>query len=328
MGTVMEMPGNNGGANWGTTAADPTSGTYFVLSKEAPSLLQLAPKRPRPQMSGTPETQGRVLYIQNCQTCHLESLAGQPPGIPSLVGVMDRRAPDMVRTLVQNGMAPMPAFPDLSATDINNLIAYLAHPENAHIPPDILARLMNPPPPSPRLAPAGTRYWTGYGYMNSSEGLPAISPPWSTLTAYDLNSGAIKWHIPFGGVSSLEEKGITDTGSFWPRGGIAITAGGLIFGGSISDNTMRAYDEDTGKVLWQTKLPAGPEGIPAVFEVAGKEYMVISARPSTRTPTAAGGATPQEMAEAPAVAPGAAASSAASQANSQGYYVFALPDTH
>jgi quinoprotein glucose dehydrogenase len=327
-GTVMEMPGNNGGANWGTTAADPTNGTYFVLSKEAPSLLQLAPKPPRRQITGTPETQGRVVYIQNCQSCHLESMAGQPPAIPSLVGVMDRRAPDMVRNLVHVGMAPMPAFPDLAPADIDNLLAYLTHPENAHIPPDILARIMNPPAPSPRLAPAGTRYWTGYGYMNSSEGLPAISPPWSTLTAYDLNTGAIKWHIPFGGVSSLEEKGITDTGSFWPRGGVAVTAGGIIFGGSISDNTMRAYDENTGKVLWEMKLPAGPEGIPAVYEVAGKEYMVISARPSTRTPTAAGGATPQEMAEGPPTAPGAAANANASPANSQGYYVFALPDSH
>jgi quinoprotein glucose dehydrogenase len=327
-GNVMEIPGNNGGANWGTTAADPTSGTYYVLSKEAPSLLQLAPKPPRRQITGTPETQGRVVYIQNCQSCHLESMAGQPPAIPSLVGVMDRRAPDMVRTLVQNGMAPMPAFPDLAPADIDNLIAYLKQPENAHIPPDILARIMNPPPPSPRLAPAGTRYWTGYGYMNSSEGLPAISPPWSTLTAYDLNTGSIKFHIPFGGVSSLEEKGITDTGSFWPRGGVAVTAGGVIFGGSISDNTMRAYDKDTGKVLWEMRLPAGPEGIPAVYEVAGKEYMVISARPSTRTPTAAGGATPQEMAEGPPSAPGAAASPSASPVNSQGYYVFALPDSH
>ncbi len=327
-GTVMEMPGNNGGANWGTTAADPATGTFYVLSKEAPSLLQLAPKPPRRQIPGTPATQGRVAYIQNCQTCHLESMAGQPPAIPSLVGVMDHQTPDLVRSIVRSGMAPMPAFPDLTPTDVDNLIAYLKHPEDAHISADILARLMNPPAPSPRLAPAGTRYWTGYGYMNSTDGLPAISPPWSTLTAYDLNTGAIKWHIPYGGVTSLEEKGITDTGSFWPRGGVAITAGGLIFGGSISDNTMRAYDKDTGKVLWEAKLPAGPEGIPAVYEVAGKEYMVISARPSTRTPTAAGGATPQEMAEGPPTAPGAAANQGASQANSQGYYVFALPDAH
>jgi quinoprotein glucose dehydrogenase len=313
-GNTMEMPGNNGGANWGTTADDPTTGTYYVLSKDAPSLLKLESKPPRRQMTGTPETQGQVLYVQNCVSCHQANRKGQPPSIPSLVGVVDRAGEDMVRNLVRNGMAPMPAFPDLSATDINDLIAYLRHPENAHVPPDILARLMAPPVLAPQLAPAGTRYWTGYGYMNSTDGLPAISPPWSTLTAYDLNTGAMKWHIPFGEVESLAQKGIHDTGSYWPRGGVVVTAGGLIFGGSISDSTMRAYDKDTGKVLWAIKLPAGPEGIPAVYEVAGREYMVISARPSTRTPVASGGAAPKETLD-----PG--------EAQSQGYYVFALPES-
>jgi quinoprotein glucose dehydrogenase len=313
-GNTMEMPGNNGGANWGTTADDPTTQTYYVLSKEAPSLLKLEPKPPRRQMTGTPETQGQVIYVQNCATCHQANMKGQPPSIPSLVGIVDRVGDDMVRTLVQRGMAPMPAFPDLSGSDIDHVIAYLRHPENAHVPPEILARLMAPPVVSPRLAPAGTRYWTGYGYMNSTDGLPAISPPWSTLTAYDLNTGAIKWQIPFGEVDSLAEKGVHDTGSYWPRGGIAVTAGGLIFGGSISDSTMRAYDKDTGKVLWQMKLPAGPEGIPAVYEVAGREYVVMSARPSTRTPVAAGGAAPKETIE-----PG--------EVQTQGYYVFALPES-
>jgi quinoprotein glucose dehydrogenase len=105
--------------------------------------------------------------------------------------------------------------------------------------------------------------------MNSSEGLPTNKPPWSTLTAYDLNKGTIKWQIPLGGVTELAEKGIADTGSFWPRGGVVVTAGGLIFSGTISDATMRAYDKDTGKVLWEKVMPAGPEGIPAVFEVNG-----------------------------------------------------------
>jgi quinoprotein glucose dehydrogenase len=327
-GPVIEMPGNNGGANWGTTATDPITGTYYVLSKEAPSLIQLAPKPGRWRINGSPETQGRVLYLQSCQTCHQANMAGQPPAIPSLVGVMDRRTPDLVRSLIQNGMSPMPAFPDMSPTDIDNVIAYLTHPDKAHIAPDILAYLMSPPVPSLKLAPAGTRYWTGYGYMNSTEGLPAISPPWSTLTAYDLNTGSIKWQIPFGEVDSLAGKGIHNTGSYWPRGGVVVTAGGLIFGGSISDSMIRAFDKDTGKVLWEMKLPAGPDGIPSVYEVAGKEYLVLSARPYTRTPASAGGADPQEMADAAPPGPGAAASATPTPENSQGYYVFALPDTH
>ena len=315
--TVMEMPGNNGGANWGTTAADPEKGLFFVLSKEAPSLLHLEPKPPRRQMTGAPETQGRVVYLQNCQSCHKVDLKGQPPSIPTLVGVIDRGA-DRVRMLLKVGMAPMPAFPDLSPREVDNVIAYLTHPENAHVPPEIVARLIAPTLASGRLAPPGTRYWTGYGYMNSTDGLPAISPPWSTLTAYDLNTGLIKWQIPFGTVSRLAEKRITNTGSFWPRGGVVVTASGLIFGGSISDSTMRAYDEDTGKVLWETKLPAGPEGIPAVYEVAGKEYVVMSARPSPSAAAPVGEAAPLELPEG---------GKKPDPVETQGYYVFALPDT-
>ena len=81
---------------------------------------------------------------------------------------------------------------------------------------------------------------------------------------------------------------------------------------------MRAYDKDTGKVLWEVKLPAGPEGIPAVYEVAGREYMVISARPDSDKTVAAGGMAPKEMTEA---------SGATGAEPTQGYYVFALPES-
>ena len=310
---TMEIPGNNGGANWGSTAIDPTNGTFYVLSKDAPSLLELATKPPRRQMTGSPETQGKVLYVQSCQTCHQENLAGQPPAIPSLLGIMNHGGDEQLKIAVRGGMSPMPAFPDLSSTDVDDLIAYIRHPEEAHVPPDILARLSAPRQISPKLAPAGTRYWTGYGYMNSTDGLPAIGPPWSTLTAYDLNTGKIKWKIPFGGVTRLEKKGITDTGSYWPRGGVVVTAGGLIFGGAKSDSTMRAYDKDTGKVIWEFRIPAGPEGIPAVYEVDGREYVVISARPNSDVPVSAGGVAPLE--DGPV-------------ASTQGYYVFALPQGH
>jgi Glucose dehydrogenase len=312
---TMEIPGNNGGANWGSTAIDPRNGTFYVLSKDAPSMLELAPKPPRRQMTGSPATQGKIAYVQYCQACHLENMKGQPPAIPSLVGIMDNGGDEMLRTAVKGGMAPMPAIPDLTSSDVDNLIAYLRHPDDAHVPPDILARLNAPRAITPNLAPAGTRYWTGYGYMNSTDGLPAIGPPWSSLTAYDLNEGKIKWQIPYGGVPRLQAKGITDTGSYWPRGGVVVTGGGIIFGGSKSDSTMRAYDEETGKVLWEKKLAGGPEGIPAVYEVEGREYVVISARPNSDEPVSAGGVQPKEMMGGPNGA----------QVEGQGYYVFALP---
>lgn len=307
---TMEMPGNNGGANWGTGAVDPTTAMFYIQSKEAPSLLKLESRPPRRQMTGTPEAQGHVVYLQYCQACHMESRAGQPPAIPSLVGVVARSGAVRVRTAVHDGLAPMPAFPDLSDEDITNLTAYLAEPGKGDVPPEILTRMMAPlPAGKAKLGPGGQRYWTGYGYMNSTEGLPAIGPPWSTLTAYDMNKGSIKWQIPLGEVTSLAAKGIHKTGSYWPRGGPVVTAGGLIIAHTKSDNKLHIYDKDTGKQISEIELPAGPEGIPSVYEVAGREYIAISARPAVEAPGDS----------QPLGAPPAAVKA------TQGYYVFALP---
>jgi quinoprotein glucose dehydrogenase len=299
--TTMEAPGNNGGANWGTAAFDPTNGTFYIQAKNGPSLLKLEARPPRRQMTGPPEAQGHLLYLQNCQSCHQASMAGQPPAIPSLLNIVSRSGADHVRNAVHDGLSPMPAFPDLTDEDITNLIAYLPNPSKGEVPEDVLARAMAPAAPTKaKLGLGGQRYWTGYGYMNSTDGLPAIGPPWSTLTAYDLNKGTIKWQIPLGEVTAVAAKGIHDTGSYWPRGGPVVTASGLIIVGTKSDSKVHIYDKDTGKQITEIEIAAGPEGIPAVYEVAGREYIAISARPYVEiTGTAK---------------------------QTQGYYVFTLPD--
>jgi quinoprotein glucose dehydrogenase len=93
--------------------------------------------------------------------------------------------------------------------------------------------------------------------MRTKEIPARISPPWSTLTAYDLNKGTIKWQVPFGNAPELAAEGIGGTGNLWPRNGVVVTGGGLIFAASRSEGNLRAYDEDTGKVLWETQMPAG-----------------------------------------------------------------------
>lgn len=118
-------------------------------------------------------------------------------------------------------------------------------------------------------------YKEGVDFMLQSNGLPAIDPPWSTLTGYDMTTGEILWQVPNGEVMMLAEKGIHDTGSTAPRGGPVATAGGLIFIGTSSDRKVRARDADTGKVLWEYQLDAASEGVPAVYEQDGREYVVF-----------------------------------------------------
>jgi len=127
-------------------------------------------------------------------------------------------------------------------------------------------------------------------------GLSIMGPPWSQLTAYDLNTGKTLWQVPHGSVTALGDQG-KDTGSIAPRGGVVVTAGGFILAGTMSDRKLRAYDQDNGKVLWEYDLPGGQEGVPAVYQVGGREFIAVSVggngvfqpRPSPSRPIPASG---------------------------------------
>jgi quinoprotein glucose dehydrogenase len=113
------------------------------------------------------------------------------------------------------------------------------------------------------------RYYTGYGLSNT-----IVKPPYSTLTAYDLNRGSIKWQIPTG--DEPRAQGQTGTGVISQRSGIITTSTGLLFHAG-EDGKVRAHDVETGKVLWEATLPAGSRGGPAMYEVNGKQYLVVNA---------------------------------------------------
>ncbi len=172
---AIQMPGNNGGANWGGAAVDPFKGTLVVVSKDLPCLLKL-----------------------------------------------DKKADDV-----------------------------------------------------PGLSP-DERYESQFGFMIASDGLSAIKPPWTSLTVYDLNAGTIKWRIPLGEVPELAAKGIKNTGTHYPKLGPIVTATGLIFTGT-RDRKVRAFDIENGKMLWEFEVPMAMEGMPAVYELNGKQYLVFCA---------------------------------------------------
>src|SRR5258708_40235255 len=112
--------------------------------------------------------------------------------------------------------------------------------------------------------------------MGGSDGLAAIAPAWSSLTAYELNQGTIQWKIPLGDVPELAAKGIKGTGSHYPKVGPVVTAGGLIVTGT-RDRKVRALDSGTGKTLWERQVDAALEGMPAVYEVGGRQFVVFCA---------------------------------------------------
>ena len=114
----------------------------------------------------------------------------------------------------------------------------------------------------------------GYNKFLDSRGYPAISPPWGTLTAIDLNRGELVWQRPLGEFPELADK---STGSE-NYGGSIVTKGGLLFIAATNfDRKIRAFDKDNGRLLWEHALPAAGNATPALYEHQGREYLVIGA---------------------------------------------------
>ena len=315
---TIALPGARGGSNWGTTAADPANGMVYLLTQDWPSFIPEVAERILPRGGGRygATTTGKTIFQSNCARCHGADRQGSAIA-PSLGDLDSQLNFDEFHQLVTSGSGDMPAFPSLSGANVSALYAYLINPEG-------MSRALRAPQssgqqwggpvvasggaPGGLLVPPAVDYgggFTGAPYpagvkapkrMYSDYGLDfpyVISPPWSSIVAYDLNSGTIKWKVPLGEDPLLAAKGITDTGILrgGERRGIVVTSTGLLFV-NCKDSKVRAYDADSGKVLWTATLPADTEGIPALYEARGREYLVVAAAsaPSSGRETSYGSA--------------------------------------
>ena len=160
----------------------------------------------------------------------------------------------------------MPGFPAIAEADTRLLVEFLKNP--AAFP-----RIVGDQ--GPQLE-SSARFTSGFGLVRASNGLPIISPPWTTLTAYDLNSGEIEWQRPIGDAPELAAKGIRNTGSAFQKMAPVVTASGLIFIG-CRDGFVRALDSQKGSTVWEAEVGVAMEGIPAVYEVDGRQYLLFCA---------------------------------------------------
>jgi quinoprotein glucose dehydrogenase len=309
---AITIPGELGGSNWGGAAADPTTGILYVRSADQPAMHMLREYRPQDSDRGTPEQRGRGVYQEKCEMCHGLPEAGAIKSMDrSSLIMLKEVGPEKIRAIVRQGRGQMPAFPEsaVPARNLEALMAYLANPALGAASAD---RRRGPPPP-PEI-PGLTRFTGPLGSMlRARNGLTAISPPWATITAYDLNQGTIKWQVPLGTVPELAAKGIKNTGNNHRvhRNGPVVTAGGLIFIGTWSDRMVRAFDRETGEILWEQQIEGNPEGVAATYEVGGRQYVAFCASGSAEP--SGGNQTNRSIAFIPG------------KAESQGYYVFALP---
>jgi quinoprotein glucose dehydrogenase len=259
-GTVI-LPGYDGGGEWGGAAADPEEGILYVNSNEMAWILNLVENPKKEQLASM--TAGEKVYSTTCVACHGADRKGNPKsGFPNLVDIEKRRDTDFVSNIIKNGKGMMPGNA-LSNEDRLALVAFLFGDEKKEVSASNTSK-------APQL-PYRT---TGYNKFLDKDGLPAISPPWGTLNAIDLNTGEYLWKIPLGEEEKLKEKGITNTGTE-NYGGPIVTANGLLFIAATKDAKFRAFDKKTGKLLWQTQLPAAAFATPATYQINGKQYIVL-----------------------------------------------------
>lgn len=267
-GTVI-LPGFDGGAEWGGAAADPHKGILYVNANEMAWIQTMKETPTDAALSGLPL--GEKTYMNYCVACHgAERKGNTASGYPSLVDIGQRRSKFYVNAMINNGKGMMPGFNFISKEEKQALVQFLFGEEKKEVTSTSTANR------SGATNQIKLPYqMTGYNKFLDSKGLPAITPPWGTLSAIDLNTGEYLWKIPFGHEPALLEKGIKNTGSE-NYGGPVVTASGLLFIAASKDGMFRVFDKNNGKLLWETKLPAAGFATPATYEINGKQFVVIA----------------------------------------------------
>jgi quinoprotein glucose dehydrogenase len=116
--------------------------------------------------------------------------------------------------------------------------------------------------------------------VTSQSGLPCSPQPWGALVAIDLKSGSRAWESTLGDAANMDPrlKGKFPAPTGMPNlGGPMVTAGGLVFVGATIDHFIRAFDIETGRLLWEGELPAGARATPMTYVFNGKQFVVIAA---------------------------------------------------
>jgi quinoprotein glucose dehydrogenase len=260
------FPDFGGGGEWGGAAVDMETKILYVNSNEVPSTQVMLDA---PQTERTGITPGRAIYNRYCISCHGAELKGSGTEYPSLLNVNKKYKVEQIRQIIQQGRNRMPAFKHIPQSERENLVEYLSRTE-------VITKKIDSASPTMVYRKSQIPYvMKGYDRFVDKDGYPGIKPPWGTLNAVDLNSGKLLWKVPLGEYAELVKRGLGITGSR-NYGGPVVTKGGLVFIAATPDEKIRAFDKNSGKMVWESKLPAAGFASPATYMINGKQFLVIA----------------------------------------------------
>jgi quinoprotein glucose dehydrogenase len=254
---------SRGGAEWTGACIDVPTGRLYVSTNHLISMTTVFRSDEAERDPKLPPSSGEQVFLQSCAGCHGPKRQGVGM-VPSLIGLRHRTTDAEVKALLKTGRNGMPPAPPMTSAEQSDLLDYLMR--------------RNQPPPAPGKSgeKAAPYFAVGYKFINDDEGYPGGKPPWGELNCLDLNTGKILWHVPLGEYAALTAQGLPRTGTE-NFGGPSVTAGGLVFCAGTRDEKIRAFDKDTGEELWSAKLPFGGYAPPTVYEIDGRQFVVIAA---------------------------------------------------
>ncbi len=308
---TVSIPGAFGGANFENTASNPDKGLVYVLFANEPCIYSLKKVDHTQTRGGNGGAQaaaaartvaGKAAYAQNCQSCHGEDRGGISGNGTSLLNLGSRITAADFKTIVTLGRGRMQAQPHLDDATISAIYTFLvppvggrggrnAGPETTPSGPVVASG----PAPMKQASfntgmkdyPEGhtggrSEYAEKLGYGVDAVNL--LSPPWAGLACYDLNKGIMKWTIGHGTDPKVGIEGLGYPGGASNKG-MVVTATGIVFATS-RDGHIYGYDADNGKKIWDYDLQrSNPNGVPAMFEKNGRQYLVVCASTPIRDKT-------------------------------------------
>ncbi|MBW2244392.1 MAG: pyrroloquinoline quinone-dependent dehydrogenase [Deltaproteobacteria bacterium] len=163
-------------------------------------------------------------------------------------------------------------------THLAMIVEMLPREAYEKVPPDAVAY------PNELYPMTGTPYGVKRSGYFSSAGAPCNPTPWGSLQAVDLETGKVKWKVNLGTTKHQAPwplyliPGLGDVGA--PNfGGGLVSAGGLFFIGATTDRAFRAFDVETGEILWEVELPFQANASPLSYRLGagGRQFVVIAA---------------------------------------------------